>query len=437
VRPLLRDRLKGSGGPCRRRFNSSTMHLLLFTQYFPPEVGAPQTRLDAMTRLAVRSGHRVTVVTAMPSYPTDRVFDGYRRRVFVRERDDGREIIRTWALPALGTGARRMAGYASFAGTGIAGLLIAQRPDVLIVESPPLTTAVPGLLWARARRVPAVFNVADLWPDAAVSMGGLRPGRLLDVMFALERWSYRHSALVTTVTEGVADRLVREKGVAPEKLMLVPNGVDTAQFSPAVADRSALAALQLADQPLFVYAGTMSIAHGLDALIDAFIVLSSVENAPQLVFIGAGSERARLEQRVRNEGVRNIHFRDPVPPATLAAVLPFAVAGVVTMADLALNLSTRPAKLFPLMAAGIPVLFAGPGEGAAAVSEARAGLTVQNSASAIAEAAETLTTDPRAARAMGAAGRRYVEHRWSWERIVNDWLTRLEDLVAEFRKSTR
>ena len=405
------------------------MHILLLTQYFPPEVGAPQTRLDAMTRLAVDAGHRVTIVTAMPSYPTDRIFDGYRRRLIAREHQAGRDVIRTWALPSLGAGYRRMLSYASFAVAGLFGLLRAERPDVLVVESPPLTNALPGLLWARARRVPVVFNVADLWPDAAVAMGGLHPGRLLNAMYALERWAYRKSRLVSTVTDGVANRLVAEKGVSRDKIVMVPNGVDTNQFSPAVGDVEAVRALGLADHPFLIYAGTMSLAHGMDALIDAFVESSADESFPHLLLVGAGSERSRLELRVREAGVHNIHFRDPVPPSVLASILPFAVAGVVTMAEVPLNHSTRAAKLFPLMAAGIPVLYAGYGEGAAILADCKGGLAVRNQSSEIIDAVRTLSSDPEASAAMGASGREYVVSRWSWQGIVDVWLSRLEQLV--------
>jgi glycosyltransferase involved in cell wall biosynthesis len=413
------------------------MHILLFTQYFPPEVGAPQTRLDAMTRLAVDAGHRVTIVTAMPSYPTDRIFDDYRRRIVAREHQAGREVIRTWSLPSLGAGYRRMLSYGSFAVAGFIGLLRAERPDVLVVESPPLTNALPALVWARVRRVPVVFNVADLWPDAAVAMGGLHPGRLLNAMYALERWAYRKSRLVSTVTDGVANRLVTDKGLSPDKIFMVPNGVDTNQFSPAAGDAEAVRALGFKDHPFLIYAGTMSLAHGMDPLIDAFVESAADESFPHLLLVGAGSERSRLELRVREAGVHNIHFRDPVPPSVLAAILPFAVAGVVTMAEVPINKSTRAAKLFPLMAAGIPVLYAGYGEGAACVVDSNSGLAVQNQPSAIIDAVRALAADPVVSASMGASGRDYVVSRWSWQGIVDVWLSRLTQLVGTSRASSK
>jgi putative colanic acid biosynthesis glycosyltransferase WcaI len=405
------------------------MHILLFTQYFPPEVGAPQTRLDAMTKLAVAARHRVTVVTAMPSYPTDQIFDGYKRRYFMREQQDGREVIRTWALPSLGNGYRRMASYAAFAATGLVGLLRAGRPDVLVIESPPLTTALPAVLWARARRVPVVFNVADLWPDAAVDLGGLHPGRLLDAMYALERWTYRHARLVSTVTDGKAQQLLEVKGLPPEKLVMVPNGVDIDKFAPSAGDPGVLRAYGVAERGFVVYAGTMSLAHGLDPLIDAFVESSSDEAFPHLLFVGSGTERSRLEQRVRASGVDNIHFHDPVTPTVLAALLPLAVAGVVTMADLPINETTQPAKLPPLMSSGIPIVYAGSGTGATCVEESQGGIVVHNETRAIIEAVKTLSADRALASTMGAAGRKYAEQRWSWQGIVDNWLSRLQLII--------
>jgi colanic acid biosynthesis glycosyl transferase WcaI len=400
------------------------MRILFFTQYFAPEVGAPQTRLDAMSQRAAAAGHDVSVVTAMPSYPTNHILEGYEGRWLVREQFGERAILRTWALPSMGTGFRRVASYAVFSVTGFYGLLRSGRPNVMIVESPPLTIAVPAVLWARARGVPLIFNVADIWPDVAVTVGALQPGRFLQLMFALERWAYRHAVLVTTVTDGYARQLTHDKGLAPDKVFVVPNGVDVEMFSPDAGDASILLDIDLSGPPFFVYAGTMGLAHHMDPLIDAFILLSIEQNFPHLLLIGAGSERARLEERVRRSAVQNIHFRDPVMPSDLARLLPLAIAGLVTMAELADG--TRPAKMFPLMAAGIPVIFAGAGEGADCVRESGGGVAVPNEIAFITEALREIALDPELARTRGAAGRSYVREQWSWDGIVDKWLARLE-----------
>jgi len=143
-----------------------------------------------------------------------------------------------WLYPALGSGLGRVLNYASFTLTSLFGLLRAQKPDYIFVESPPLFLSCPAYLAARIWRVPFIFNVSDLWPDAIVDGGFLKPGILFRWIASLERWSYREAACVSTVTEGIRKHLIREKAVPSDKILFLPNGVDTVLYQPQPSDTS-------------------------------------------------------------------------------------------------------------------------------------------------------------------------------------------------------
>lgn len=404
------------------------MKILLLTQYYTPEVGAAQTRLASVVSALENAGDSVEVVTALPNYPYGKIADGYRRRFTMLERSGGVTVRRMWMYPAMGTGARRLASYVSFSIMCLYGLVRAERPDVVVVESPPLFVAVPALLYGRLRRRPVVVNVADLWPDAAVALGALSEGRVLRVMLRLERWVYRRAAIVSTVTEGVRARL-EAKGVPAEKVVLLANGVDTTMFRPDKADPAVRSRLDLPDGDFVVYPGTMGLAHGLDPLIDAMRSVDGEAGLPFLLMIGGGSERERLERRVRDERISNVVFRDAIPVADLAGLLPAAMAGVVTSAEMAFNDASRPAKLFPLMAAGLPVLFAGGGEGAQIVERDDAGVVVANRPDAIAAALRMLSAQAAERHRLGQRGRDAVM-RWSWDAQVQPWRAALASIVS-------
>jgi glycosyltransferase involved in cell wall biosynthesis len=259
-----------------------------------------------------------------------------------------------------------------------------------------------------------------MWPDAAISVGALRPGRSVQLMLRLEAWAYRHARLITTVTDGVRDKLVRDKGVPADKILMLTNGVDTDLFKPRAGAPARRTALGLPDGPFVIYAGTMGLAHGLDPLLDAFARLDA-DRDPFLLLIGAGSERPRLERRAAAEGLSNVIFRDPIPLEELAELMPLATIGAVTSANIPINEFSRPAKLFPVMACALPVLFAGGGEGANLVESSSAGMVVPNEPAAIADATRRLMSDRDAARRMGDNGREVVERDWSWKGTVERW----------------
>src|SRR5262245_22052299 len=130
------------------------MRILLITQFYPPEVGAPQNRLSYLVRRLVRTGHSVTVLTAFPNYPTGAIFSGYRGRLWTDEDDSGLRIVRTWLYATISRAVvPRLLSYCSFSLCALlAGLLKIPRQDAVIVESPPLPLGISGALISWAKR---------------------------------------------------------------------------------------------------------------------------------------------------------------------------------------------------------------------------------------------------------------------------------------------
>jgi glycosyltransferase involved in cell wall biosynthesis len=381
------------------------MKLLVLTQYYPPEVGAPQTRLSAMARALLDLGHRVEVLTGMPNYPVGRIFPGYRGRAMMREILDGVSVRRSWLFPAMGAGVGRLASYASFSATSVLGLVGAAKPSVVFVESPPLTLVVPAAGAARAWSVPLIVNVADLWPATPVELGLMSD--------------------VTAVTQGIGQEL-RERGVDSDRSAFLPNGVDTDRFGPHLKSEDRVAAAGLdPTKPLALYVGTIGYVHGLDVVLDAAEDLRRRAGV-QIAFVGDGSERERLERSARDRGLDAVRFLGPMPPEAVAPVLASATVALSCLRDLPMMRYVRPSKLLPAMASGVPVVYSGRGEGAEMVTSAEAGVvTDPGDGVALADAIEALAHDRERAARLGANGRSYVERHLTWERLVSDWLEQL------------
>lgn len=399
------------------------MRFLVLTQYFVPEMGAAQLRLAAMIRELIAAGHEVEVVTGMPNHPTGRIFPAYRGRFYRREVLDGVPVHRTWLYASLGAGWKRMANYLSFVLTSFVGMLRARRPDFIFVESPPLFLSFPAILVGRLRGARVIYNVADLWLDAAVEMGILREGPLLAGARAFERWTLRYVDFVTTVTEGLRERL-RERGVPPERLLFLPNGVDTSIFAPRPPDRGLAEALDLVGQHVVLYAGTHGYSHGLDTALSAARLLQG-ENVT-VVLVGDGSEKADLMARAERERIGNVRFLDAATPEFVARLYSISSAGLSTLRYSPLFEATRPVKIFSIMAAGKPVVYSGSGEGARLVEEADAGVIVPpEDAEALADAIRRIIATPQLAERLGANGRAFVQQHYAWGTLVRNWLTRI------------
>lgn len=115
------------------------MRILILTQYYPPEVGAAQNRLSCLARFLKRAGHSVTVLTAVPNYPSGNIHAQYRNRLIVEEVEEGITVLRTWLYTRPGLRFfGRLANYLSFSALALVmAVNKVGRQDVVITECPP------------------------------------------------------------------------------------------------------------------------------------------------------------------------------------------------------------------------------------------------------------------------------------------------------------
>lgn len=401
------------------------MRILVLTQYFPPEIGGPQTRLAAMAAELKVLGHDVEVVTGFPNYPRGRIFADYRGAFYRCEIRDRVVVHRVWLYPAMGEGIKRMLNYASFALTSIYGLMRATKPDYIFVESPPLLLAVSAYIAGRLRGAPFIFSVADLWPDAIAEGGFLKDGFLMSCLTALEKWSYRKAAYVNAATEGIRDSLLHKKRVPVEKILFLPNGVDTTRYQPQSADVGLKRTLGLEGKQIVLWAGTLGYAHGLENVLQAARLLSGRPDV-HFLFVGDGSARASLEQLTQNLRLSNVTFRDPVLVEQLPPYFSIAESGLASLLDIPIHDGARPSKIFPFLASGKPLIFVGRGEGARLVQQAGAGIVVApGDPAALAAAVLQIVSDPEAAQMLGRRGREFVEENLQWSKLIGTWIDKV------------
>jgi glycosyltransferase involved in cell wall biosynthesis len=379
------------------------MRVLFVTHYFPPEVGAAQTRLfDLAVALRAR-GHEITVLTGFPNYPDGVIPEPYRGRLLLRERLGGLHVVRAPILPAPNRGVvRRLLNHLSFAVSAPLASLGAGPADVVLVETPPLFGAISGLGVAALRRAPALLHVADLWPDAVIQFGVLRHRPVVAAARALERFAYRHADALAVPTPGL-QRVLHERGGDDATVVLIPHGVDVGRF-PLDGDGPA-------SPRRVVYSGTIGLGHATGTLIEAGRILERREPvAYEIMIAGDGAEAPQLREEVRRSGPRNVSFLGRLPRAELPALLASAGVAVATQRDLPLLADALSTKVLEYMAAARPVVVAASGWTAEVVRRADAGIACPpEDADALAAAIVSVAADPERARIMGHNGRRYVE----------------------------
>lgn len=406
------------------------MHFLILTQYFPPEVGAPQVRLSALGRELVRRGHRVTVVTAMPNYPTGKVFPSYRRLWFKREKMEGFEVIRVFLYAGTGRGVARLLNYFSFALTSLWGALRTQKPDIVFVESPPLFLGITGWLAARWHRARLILNVSDLWPDSVEALG-ITSRRTLAPIFALERFLYARAWLVCGTTRGIVRRLQENKRLPATKVLHLPNGADLELLSPRLKDQALLSKLAFGPElKVFLYAGTHGYAQGLDHVMETAATLKRPD--VHFLFVGEGPDKARLQKFARERQLENVTFVSAQSLSQMPQYFSLATASLVPLIRADLFLDALPSKLIASLACGVAPIYCGDGEAADLLRLENCGLVVRpEDPVALQAAIERLSDDSVLCSTLARNARSLAEREFAWDRIIGCWLARVQTLLAE------
>jgi glycosyltransferase involved in cell wall biosynthesis len=313
--------------------------------------------------------------------------------------------------------------------------------DLVFASSTPLTVSLPALAARWLRGTPYVFEVRDLWPDLPIEMGILRNRFLRALLLLWEKVVYLGAWRLVALAPGIQEGIERKAGIPPSQILMVPNGADTAGLQP-LPPRRPRTHLGLPDDLLVLgYAGTHGTANGLDAVLDAALVLRR-RGVPGAAFalIGDGREKPRLLARAAAERLDDVHFYGLVSKATYNEVLAELDVGLQILLDVpGFRWGTSPNKFFDYLAAGRPVLVNYPGWMSALVTEHGCGLAVPpGDPEAFADAVEELlarraeleapgAAAPRLSE-MGAAARELAEERFSQQRILVDLARFLEEL---------
>jgi colanic acid biosynthesis glycosyl transferase WcaI len=349
------------------------MKLTILTQYYPPEVGAPQNRLSHLASHFASAGHEITVLTAMPNYPGGRIHKGYGG--LLRQERQGRvRIIRTLIFPSRSAALLpRLLSYFSFVFSSVLfGSFLLRPSDFLLVESPPLFLGIAGVWLSRLKRAKLVFNVSDLWPESAVRVGVIRQGSLAHRFgLRLESFCYRHAWLVTGQARSILQDI--EARFSDQATFLLSNGANTKVFHPQERTEEGRARLTRENQFVVLYAGLHGLAQGLEQVLDAAHELRQQEDYC-FVLIGDGPQKQSLVLKAERAGLRNVTFLDSLPNTEIPELL--AAADLVVVPLGMYIPGAVPSKLYEAMASGRPIVLIAEGEAAEIVLHHKAGIVV-------------------------------------------------------------
>jgi colanic acid biosynthesis glycosyl transferase WcaI len=410
------------------------VNLLVLCPHYAPDTAPTGEVMTSIATELVARGHRLHLVTSLPWYADHSIEPGWEGRLVRREDTAWGRITRVHPFP---TDKRnipaRAAAFGGFTTLATAVAVASRFPvDGVLAMSPPLTLGLAGWIASVRHRVPFVFNIQDVFPDAAVETGAITNPTVIRAAGWLERFTYRRSGAVTVLSEDLRDNLAAKLvGHRPERVRVIPNFVDTERIRPAARENAYRAEHGLTGKRVVMYAGNVGFSQSLDLVLAAAIALA---HEPDVVFVinGGGSARADLERKAA--GLPNVVFVDAQPRERLAELLAAADIHVVPLKQ-GLARSSVPSKMYSILAAGRPIVASvDPGtEVANVVDRAAAGVAVApDDPEAFTKAISALLANPAELALMGAAGRRFVEGWASPAAVAERYEALFEELQRRF-----
>ena len=392
--------------------SNNKLRLVVLCPHFAPDLaptGVVMTRI--VTELAAR-GHELHVVTSLPWYRNHAIEPGWGGRLWRTEKTEWGSIIRVHPFPGKSKSnlLRRAIGFLAFSyAVGIRSVHADGFPfkvDGVLAMSPPLTLGLTGWFTKIIRRAPLVFNIQDVFPDAAIQTGAISNKKIIAAAKWLERVSYQRSDAVVLLSQDLRTNIANKIDTKyHHRLHVIPNFVDTVAITPQGRMTAYRNELGIGDQLVVMYAGNVGFSQSLSLVVEA------AAKFPEVAFVinGDGAARKKLQEDCAQ--LANVYFGDYQPIERLSEVL---ATGDIHLVPLRTGLASVsvPSKSYSILAAGRPMLAAIDlnTEIPNMLQQSGAGMAVEpDNSPAFIEALGRLVSNRDQLHEMGANGRKWVE----------------------------
>jgi glycosyltransferase involved in cell wall biosynthesis len=327
-------------------------------------MGAPQNRLLELSKGFMKDGWEILIVTAMPNYPKGKIFEEYEGKFSSEETIEGIRTKRLWLYASnSGKSIPRIISMISFSATSLFSNSDIKKfkPDYVFVESPPLTLAMSGYILSKLSGSKLIMNVSDIWPLSAKELGVIGEGFLYRQIEKLEKFLYKKSFLCSGQSEEIVSHIRNNETM--NEPYLFRNGVDIKRFPEPHVKADPDKNFKI------VYAGLIGVAQGIPDIAKS---INFSEVGAELHIYGEGSEKKILEEFLKENPGRNVFLHNSVGRNEIPDVISKYDSTIIPLVR---NIyGAVPSKIYEAMAAGLPILFSGSGEGANIVKNNNAGL---------------------------------------------------------------
>lgn len=335
------------------------MKILLFTQYYPPDIGAQAFRMEVLVKALLKRDHKVSVITTEPHR-----YDLKEKIQFKKyEKDSKLEIYRIRGGKNNDTFWRRPVNYFIFMVNSLIYSLKLTHTgggyDLIFATSPPITSAVTAFVCAFLKKKDFILEVRDLWPDTLVDLKIFKNKLIINFLVYIEKILYRKAKLIVVVSEAFKIKIT-DKGVSENKIVTFPNGLDKEFVLENVAIKRKNAFREEYNIPkdkiIVSYVGNVGISQNLKIIIGAAEKIK--DNNILFLVVGEGLEKRRLLRLAKEKHLDDkILFLDALPRDKIKDIYQLSDILFLQLKDLIIFKRTIPSKIFEYLGSGLPIIY--------------------------------------------------------------------------------
>jgi colanic acid biosynthesis glycosyl transferase WcaI len=414
--------------------------MLMLTLAFAPDSNSTAILLSEMARRLRHFGHDITVLTTTPHNNaaldalTSKLLKPKWGRLLLQSTYEG---IPVYHARVRAKGSRifvRFFDYIRFPVLAtMAGICLCKPFDLVFACTPPPTLGLGAVIVAAFRRRPLIYNVQEIYPDIAVSLGVFKNRALIQLIEWLERLIYTRAEVVVVISECFRQKLLA-KGVPEEKLRVIPNFIDVDFIQPLSRVNSFSVEHALINQFVVLYAGNLGLTLDLETIIGAADKLRLVQEICFLI-VGDGVRREWFVESLERSGAMNVRLLPQQPWSEVPKIYASSDVCVIPQRP-GTAYGTFPSKIYTIMAAGRPVIVSAESdtELASIVTHAQCGKVVPpGNPAALARAIMNFYEEREGLAEMGRRGRNFTVQHHSAQVVAQQYHKLAREIVSAGR----
>ncbi len=322
------------------------MKILYIHQYFKTPDQSAQNRSYILARSLIENGHKVIMLTA-----SNTVKEYDRRNI------DGIDVVYfgikyNQSMSAL----KRVMVFINFMFKSTLFAFKQKNLDLVVATSTPIFVGFPALLLKRIKKIPFIFEVRDLWPEAPIQLGWLKNKFLISLARHFEKKLYREAWHIIALSPGILKKISSTAKIDTNKLTMIPNISRIDSFFPHKIDTDYIKKFKLgANTFKVIYFGSFGAVNDMRYILEVAREMKKYRNI-EFIILGDGSAREEMVNFITKNQLNNIKLFSSQPMSIIVELVNLADVSIMAVANHPILKLCSPNKFFDTLAAGKPMI---------------------------------------------------------------------------------